>query len=99
MANGSDLVAQVIFIPLLAAWSVWVGLAISTRTSDIRVAQQLALLANVPVVFFIALIAFGVIPPSRQLAIGLGALLIVLDGFGWRIIARLFDRERLIAGG
>jgi hypothetical protein len=51
------------------------------------------------VVFFIALIAFGVIPRHGSLAIGLGALLIVLDGFGWRIIARLFDRERLIAGG
>jgi ABC-2 type transport system permease protein len=99
IVNGSDLVAQLVFIPLLAAWSVWIGLAVSTRTSDARVAQQLALLANVPVVLFIALVAFGVVPPSPQLALGLGALLLVLDLVGWRIIAVLFDRERLIAGG
>jgi ABC-type transport system involved in multi-copper enzyme maturation permease subunit len=98
MVNGPDLIAQLVFLPLLAAWSVWVGLAVSTRTSDMRVAQQLALFANVPVVFFVALIAFGVIPPSRQLALGLAALLLVLDTTGWRIAARLFDRERLIAG-
>jgi ABC-2 type transport system permease protein len=98
MVNRPDLVAQLIFIPLLAAWSIWVGLAVSTRTSDVRVAQQLAILANLPVVLGIALIAFGTIPPSRQLAIGLGVLLLVLDSVGWRVIAALFDRERLIAG-
>jgi ABC-type transport system involved in multi-copper enzyme maturation permease subunit len=98
MVNGSDLVAQLIFMPLLAAWSVWVGLAVSTRASDMRVAQQLALLANVPVVFFVALVAFGVIPPSPQLGAGLAALLIVLDATGWRIVGTLFDRERLIVG-
>ena len=98
MVNRPDLVAQLVFIPLLAAWSIWVGLAVSTRTSDVRVAQQLAILANLPVVLGIALIAFGTIPPSRQLAIGLGVLLLVLDSLGWRVIAALFDRERLIAG-
>ena len=98
MVNGSDLFAQLIFIPLLAAWSVWVGLAVSTRTADMRVAQQLALLANVPVVFLVALIAFGVIAPSAQLGAGLAVLLLVLDVGGWRVASWLFDRERLIAG-
>jgi len=98
MVNAPDLIAQLVFIPLLAAWSVWVGLAVSTRASDMRVAQQLALFANIPLVFAVALIAFGVIEPTRQLAIGLAAVLIVADSGGWRIAARLFDRERLIAG-
>ena len=31
-----------VFTPLLAAWAIWVGIAISTRASDVRVAQQLA---------------------------------------------------------
>jgi ABC-type Na+ efflux pump permease subunit len=98
MVNAPDLVAQLVFIPLLAAWSVWVGIAVSTRASDMRVAQQIALLVNVPPVFAVALVAFGVIEPTRQLAVVLAAALIVLDTTGWRVAARLFDRERLIAG-
>jgi ABC-type transport system involved in multi-copper enzyme maturation permease subunit len=98
MVTAPDLVTQLVFLPLLAAWSVWVGVAVSTRVSDMRVAQQVALIANVPLVFGVALIAFGVIPLSRQLIVGLAVLLAVLDSLGWRIAARLFDRERLIAG-
>ena len=40
-----------------------------------------------------------VIEPTPELAIGCGALLIVLDVFGWRLVSGLFDRERLISGG
>jgi ABC-2 type transport system permease protein len=98
MVNPSDLVAQLAFIPLLAAWSVWVGLAISTRVADMRAAQQLSILANIPVVLFVALIAFGVIPPSATLAVVAAAVLIALDAAGWRVAAGLFDRERLVAG-
>ena len=46
--RGPELLAQVLFTPLLAAWSIWIGIAISTRTSDARVAQQLSLLASLP---------------------------------------------------
>ncbi len=63
--------AQVLFTPLLAAWSIWVGIAISTRSSDVRVAQQLSLLANLPVVVVTSLIAFDVIHPTPGLAVGL----------------------------
>ena len=59
--EGSDLLAQVVFTPLLAAWSIWVGIAISTRSSDIRVAQQLGVLASLPSVVVTSLIAFNVI--------------------------------------
>jgi ABC-type transport system involved in multi-copper enzyme maturation permease subunit len=98
MVNGSDLVAQLVFIPLLAAWSVWVGLAISTRVGDMRAAQQLSILANVPVVFLVALVALDVIQPSAALGITAGIVQVVLDIVGWRVAAGLFDRERLIAG-
>src|SRR6266851_3980410 len=36
--------------PLLAAWSIWVGIGISARSNDIRVAQQLGMLASLPTV-------------------------------------------------
>jgi ABC-2 type transport system permease protein len=96
--RGPDLVAQLLFTPALALWSIWVGLAISTRSSDVRVAQQLSLLGCLPVVLLTSLIAFDVIPASLGLAVGLGALLLLADVLGWRVVSGLFDRERLITG-
>jgi ABC-type transport system involved in multi-copper enzyme maturation permease subunit len=93
-----DLIAQLVFTPLLAVWSIWVGIAISARSSDIRVAQQLGVLATLPSVILVVSIALDVIPISTRLAVGLAALLIVLDIGGWRVTSRLFDRERLVTG-
>ena len=94
----AEIVAQVLLTPLLAAWAIWVGVAISARSSDVRVAQQLSLLFNVPVVLVTSLIAFGVIGLTRPLAIALIGLLIVADVVGWRIVVPMFDRERLVTG-
>lgn len=96
--RAPQLLAQVAFTPLLAGWSIWVGIAISSRTNDIRVAQQLSILASIPPVILAALIAFGVIHSSFKLALGLAIALIVLDRVGWRVVSALFDRERLITG-
>ena len=46
--HAPEMVAQILFTPLLAAWSIWVGIGISARASDVRVAQQLATLAGLP---------------------------------------------------
>jgi ABC-type Na+ efflux pump permease subunit len=92
-------VAQVLFTPLLAAWSIWVGLAISTLSSDVRAAQQLSMLGNLPVVALVVLISFNVIHPTAALAVGLAVALIAGYRVGWRVVSTLFDRERLIAGG
>jgi ABC-type Na+ efflux pump permease subunit len=96
--RGSDLLAQVAFTPLLATWSIWLAMAISARSSDVRVAQQLSTLASLPAVIVIALISFNVIHATLGLALALGALLLVLDRLGWRVVSWLFDRERLITG-
>ena len=98
LIQGPDLLAQVPFTPLLAGWSIWVGIAISTRTSDVRVAQQIGMLASLPPVFFAVAFALNLIPPTLGLAIVAAVLLLVLDTLGWRITSRLFDRERLITG-
>ena len=92
-----DLLAQLLFTPLLAGWSIWVGVAISARASDFRVAQQLSLLASLPTAVVAALIAFNVFQPTLGLALGLAVVLLVGNGLGWRITAAAFDRERLIA--
>ena len=96
--QGRYLLAQLLFTPLLAGWSIWVGIAISTRSSDIRVAQQFGALAGLPAILVAYLIAFDVIHATLSLAVGLAAALLVLDGLGWRLVAVLFDRERLITG-
>jgi ABC-type Na+ efflux pump permease subunit len=95
---GSHIPVQVVFTPLLAAWSIWVGIAISARSSDVRVAQQLSMFANLPPVAIVALMGFNVIPPSTGLAIGLAAALLAVDALGWRAVSAMFDRERLITG-
>ena len=98
LLRAPDVLAQVVFTPLLAAWSTLIGVAISTRSSDVRVAQQLSLLANMPLVVVTSLIAFNVIPVTPGLAIGLGTLLLLADVAGWRFVSPMFDRERLISG-
>ncbi len=98
LLRPSDILIQVLLTPLLAAWSNWVGLAISTRSSDVRVAQQLSLLGNLPIVVVTSLIAFNVVNVTLGLAVGLGAVLLLVDAMGWRIVAAMFDRERLITG-
>ena len=96
--RAPELVAQFVFTPLLATWSIWVGIAISCRISDIRAAQQLSVLGSLPPVVLAALIAFGVIHASGRLAVGLGVLLLAFDLRGYRVVSAMFDRERLITG-
>lgn len=83
---------------LLAGWSIWLGIAISTRASEVRVAQQLGLLANLPSVAMTTLLAYNVIHPTLAIAIGGAFLLLVLNRLGWRATSAMFDRERLITG-
>lgn len=96
LIRGPELVAQVVFTPLLATWSIWVGIAVSARSSDPRIAGQLALLFSLPTVAVTSLIAFNVIPATLGTAIVVGAALLILDRLGGRFAAALFDRERLI---
>ncbi len=95
---GSHVLVQLLFTPLLAGWSIWVGIAISARSSDIRAAQQLSIFASLPPLAIIALMQFKVITPSTGLALALAAALLIVDALGWRAVAAIFDRERLITG-
>ncbi len=95
--HGPEPLAQLVFTPLLAAWSSWVGVEVSVRTNDIRTAQQLSALASLPTIAVTSLIAYKVIQPTLGIAVGLAVALVVLDRLGWRITSASFDRERLIA--
>lgn len=94
----SHVLVPLLFTPLLAGWSIWAGIAVSTRASDVRVAQQLATFASFPPLILAALMSFGVITPSVGLAFGLAAALLAIDVLGWRLVAAGLNRERLIVG-
>jgi ABC-type transport system involved in multi-copper enzyme maturation permease subunit len=94
----SHVLTQLLFTPLLAGWSIWVGIAISTRASDVRVSQQLGMMASLPPLAIVALMTENVITPSVGLALGLAAALLIIEGLAWRVVASMFDRERLVAG-
>jgi ABC-2 type transport system permease protein len=91
-----DLLAQLAFTPLLAGLSIWISILISTRSNDIRVAQQFASLASLPSVALTTLVAFNVIKASLLTATVAAAALVLLNRLGWRITSATFDRERLI---
>ncbi len=96
--HAPQLPAELVFIPLLAGWAIWVGLAISARATDTRVAQQLATLASLPPVALAALMSFQVISPTFTVAAALAGGLLVIDSVACFAVARLFNRERLITG-
>jgi hypothetical protein len=98
LIRTSDIVAQVVFTPLIAGVSIWIAIGISARSSDVRVAQQLSMLASLPSVAVTSLISFDVIHPTLGLALALGAALLAANRLGWRIVSAALDRERLIAG-
>ncbi len=91
-----DLVAQLVFTPLLAIWSIWVGIAVSSRCSDPRTAGQLSVLASLPTVAVTTLVAFNVIPATAKTALIAAVALIVLIRMGGRFASAMFDRERLV---
>jgi len=96
--RGPELLGQLLFTPLVAAASIWVGIAISARSNDPRVAAQLSVLASLPTIVVTTVIAVGGIEATPGLVLILGAGLLLLDGLGWRIVSPMFDRERLITG-
>jgi ABC-type Fe3+/spermidine/putrescine transport system ATPase subunit len=95
---GSHVLVQLLFTPLLAGWAIWVGIAVSTRSTDVRVAQQLSVVGSFPPLIIVALMSLNVITESTALAIGLAAALLAFDLLAWRVVARMFDRERLVTG-
>jgi ABC-2 type transport system permease protein len=96
--SGTHVLVQLLFTPLLAGWAIWVGIAVSARSTDVRVAQQLSVLGSLPLLAILALISLSVITVSAGLAVGLAAALLAVDLLAWRVVAAMFDRERLVTG-
>jgi ABC-2 type transport system permease protein len=95
---GTHVLVQMLFTPLLAGWGIWIGIAVSARSTDVRVAQQLSALGSLPLLAILALMSLNVITVSTGLAVGLAAALLAVDLLAWRAVGAMFDRERLITG-
>ncbi|MFC0081545.1 ABC transporter permease [Aciditerrimonas ferrireducens] len=98
VVQAPDVAVQLVFTPLLVAWSTWVGMAISARAKDLRAASQLAIVASLPTVAITLLVAFAIVPSGLKVALGFGIGLFVLDRVGWRVVTGLLDPERLVTG-
>jgi ABC-type Na+ efflux pump permease subunit len=96
--QGPVLLALVLFTPLLAGWAIVVGMAVSVRASEVRVAQQLGTLASIPPLGVVVLFGIGVIHPTFTVAVLVAIGLLVIDVRALRVVSRMFDRERLVTG-
>jgi ABC-type Na+ efflux pump permease subunit len=92
------ILALFLFAPLMAGWGIVVGMAVSVRASEVRVAQQLGVLASFPPVVVIVLLAAGVVSPTFSVALEFAVGLLVIDALLLRLVSGMFDRERLVTG-
>ena len=96
--DSPALLALFLLAPLLAAWGIVVGMAVSVRANEARVAQQLSLLASFPPVGVIILLAVGVVSPTFLVALAFAVGLVVVDALLLHFVSGMFDRERLVTG-
>jgi ABC-type transport system involved in multi-copper enzyme maturation permease subunit len=96
--DGPVLLALFLFTPLVAGWAIVVGMAVSVRASEVRVAQQLGTLASFPIIAVVLLLAVDVIHPSFPVALEFAIGLLAIDLLALRIVSQMFDRERLVTG-
>jgi ABC-2 type transport system permease protein len=73
-------------------------MAVSVRASEVRVAQQLGVLASFPPVAVILLLAVGVLHPTFPLALEFAVVVLAIDWVALRLVSGMFDRERLVTG-
>jgi ABC-2 type transport system permease protein len=96
--DGPVLLALFLLAPLVAGWAVVVGMAVSVRSSEVRVAQQLGTLASFPVLGVVLLLVVGVINPTFTVALEFALGLVAIDVVALRVVSSMFDRERLVTG-
>ena len=92
------ILALFLFAPLMAGWGIVVGMAVSVRATEVRVAQQLGVLASFPPISVIVLLAVGVVSPTFSVALEFAVGLLVTDALLLRFVSGMFDRERLVTG-
>ena len=93
--TGWLVLVLVLFTPLLAGRAIWVGIAGSTRSRDVHVAEQLSVMGSLPPLAIVALGSLSVISESITLAAGLAAVRLAFDLFDLHVLAAMSDYDRL----
>jgi ABC-type Na+ efflux pump permease subunit len=96
LIRPAHIFAAILFAPLVAVFAISVSIGISARTSDVRVAQQLAGLAVIPMFVLAFALAYNVLSPSVTLYLVAAVILAIVDRLAWGMMARLFNRERML---
>jgi ABC-2 type transport system permease protein len=97
MGSVTQIVSEILLAPAVAGFGIVTGLLISARSTDTRVAQQLAALAAVPLLVAVSLTSFRLEHASVWLFAGAAVIIFALDAAGWALAVRAFSRERLLA--
>lgn len=90
------LLAIVVMVPLLTLLSVNLGILISTRVNDVRVAQQIGGLVVVPVVALGIAQVTGRVVLDNASFVSTGAILVVLDLIVFAAARIAFQRENIL---
>ena len=91
------ILAIIIMVPLLTLLSVNLGILISTRVNDVRVAQQIGGLVVVPVVGIGILQVTGRVVLSSSSFVGTALFLLVCDALVFFLARLAFRRENILS--
>ncbi|MGH2377891.1 MAG: ABC transporter permease subunit [Candidatus Limnocylindria bacterium] len=91
------ILAMIVMVPLLTALSVNLGILISTRVNDVRVAQQIGGLVVVPVVALGIFQVTGRVVLDNESFVNMALLLIALDVVVFLAARLAFQRENILS--
>src|SRR5438093_3647961 len=91
------ILAIVVMVPLLTLLSVNLGILISTRVNDVRVAQQIGGLVVVPVVGIGILQVTGRVVLNNESFVGTAIFLLVCDAVVFFLARIAFQRENILS--
>ena len=91
------ILAIIIMVPLLTLLSVNLGILISTRVNDVRVAQQIGGLVVVPVVGIGILQVTGRVVLSNSSFVNTAIFLLVCDALVFFLARIAFQRENILS--
>jgi ABC-2 type transport system permease protein len=91
------ILAMIVMVPLLTALSVNLGIFISTRVNDVRVAQQIGGLVVVPVVALGIFQVTGRVVLDNESFVNMAIMLIALDVIVFLAARLAFQRENILS--
>jgi ABC-2 type transport system permease protein len=91
------ILAIIIMVPLLTLLSVNLGILISTRVNDVRVAQQIGGLVVVPIVGIGIAQVTGRVVLNNESFVGTAIFLIVVDAIVFGLARVAFQRENILS--